>query len=129
MEPLRKGPWYRPTAASGSSRASAASNSQRSQASRSDSAEVVAAAEHRVIAQRSPQDVEGVAQLVSGVVRAALRPDVGQQLFTTQRAGMLDGQQGQQSDALPQGGTTGYGAVGPSSETPPSSRSANMARA
>ena len=73
--------------------------------------EVVAGAEHRVLAQGRAEDVERLAKQVPGIVGAALGPEIGDQLVPAERAGMLDGQEGEQRDALPQGGSTGYRAV------------------
>ena len=65
---------------------------------------------------------------MAGIVGVALGPEIGDQPVAAERAGMLDGQEGQQGDALPQGGPTGHRAVGAVEEALPSSRSVNIAR-
>ncbi len=73
--------------------------------------EVVAGAEDRVITQGRAEDVERLAKEVAGVIGAALGPELGDQLVPAEGTGMVDGQEGQQGDALPQGGSPGDRAV------------------
>jgi hypothetical protein len=74
-------------------------------------AEVIAGAEHRVVAQGCAKDVERVAKEMPGVVGTALRPERRDQSVTAKGAGMLDCKKGQQRDALTQGGPAGYRGV------------------
>ena len=73
--------------------------------------EIVAGAEHRVIAQGRAEDVERLAQQVPGIVAAALGPEIGDQLVPAEGSGVFDCQQGQQRDALTHAGSTGDGPV------------------
>src|SRR5262245_5394500 len=67
---------------------------------------VVAGAEHRVLTQGRAEEVKRGAKLVSGFSRAALGPEKGKQLVAAQGSRVLDGQQGKERNALPQGGPT-----------------------
>src|SRR2546422_27912 len=69
-------------------------------------AKVVAAALHRVVAQGRAKDVERVSKQVPGLVGAVLGPQRSEEAVPAEWTGMLDSQEGQQRDALPQGGAT-----------------------
>jgi hypothetical protein len=73
--------------------------------------EVVAAAEHRFLAQGRAEDVERLAKQVAGIAGGALGPEIGDELVAAERSGMLNGQKSQERDALAQRGATDYRAV------------------
>src|SRR5262245_8609482 len=68
--------------------------------------EVVPGAEHRVLAQSRAENVERRAKLVAGLGAAALGPEIREQLVATERAGVLDGENCEQREAVPECGPT-----------------------
>ncbi len=74
--------------------------------------EVLASGEDGVVTQRRAEDVERFAEEMAGVGGVALGPEPGHQPVAAERAGVLDREQRQQGEALPQGGPARHGAVG-----------------
>jgi hypothetical protein len=64
--------------------------------------EVVAGAQHRVVAQCGAEEVERVAEEVAGVGGVALGPKRGHQAVAAHGARVLNREEGQQCDALAQ---------------------------